>query len=56
MKDSQFNLAVLLERGLGTEVNKADAWFWYSIAAQQDAHRNTCDSRSSCPYGECAGP
>ena len=36
LKDSQFNLAVLLERGLGTEANKADAWFWYSICAQQD--------------------
>jgi localization factor PodJL len=35
LKDSQYNLAVLLERGLGTEANKSDAWFWYSVAGQQ---------------------
>jgi localization factor PodJL len=36
LKDSQFNLAVLLERGLGTKANGKEALFWYSMAAKQN--------------------
>ena len=35
LKDSQFNLAVLVERGMGTKVNLAEALFWYDQAAAQ---------------------
>jgi localization factor PodJL len=35
LKDSQFNLAVLHERGLGLPRNPEDAVFWYSLAAVQ---------------------
>jgi localization factor PodJL len=35
LKDSQFNLAVLHERGLGVPSNPEDAVFWYSLAAVQ---------------------
>jgi localization factor PodJL len=35
LKDSQFNLAVLLERGLGVARNPENAVFWYSLAAVQ---------------------
>ncbi|MFN4141825.1 MAG: hypothetical protein ACK4HL_08265, partial [Aestuariivirga sp.] len=35
LHDSQFNLAVLYERGLGTGIDAAEAWLWYSLAAQQ---------------------
>lgn len=33
--DSQFNLAVLYERGQGVPQNMSDAYLWYSIAARQ---------------------
>lgn len=33
MADSQFNLAVLYERGLGVGVSLPEAYKWYSIAA-----------------------
>jgi localization factor PodJL len=33
LRDSQFNLAVLHEQGLGVPKNPADAVFWYSLAA-----------------------
>ncbi|HAQ35826.1 MAG TPA: hemagglutinin, partial [Alphaproteobacteria bacterium] len=33
LTDSQFNLAVLFERGLGVPQSAADAYAWYSIAA-----------------------
>ena len=36
LKDSQFNLAVLLERGLGTKANPKEALFWYSVAAPSE--------------------
>ena len=35
LHDSQFNLAVLYERGLGTAIDKSEAYFWYSLAANQ---------------------
>jgi localization factor PodJL len=35
LKDSQFNLAVLHERGLGVPRNPENAVFWYSLAAVQ---------------------
>ncbi|HUE45797.1 MAG TPA: hypothetical protein VMO81_06045 [Aestuariivirgaceae bacterium] len=35
LKDSQFNLAVLYERGLGVARNPENAVFWYSLAAVQ---------------------
>lgn len=35
LKDSQFNLAVLHEQGLGVPRNPEDAVFWYSLAAVQ---------------------
>jgi localization factor PodJL len=35
LKDSQFNLAVLLERGLGTKADPTEALFWYTVAASQ---------------------
>ena len=35
LRDSQFNLAILYERGLGTGADKAEAYFWYLLAAQQ---------------------
>ena len=36
MKDSQFNLAVLYERALGTKANVDEALFWYLVAASQN--------------------
>ena len=33
LTDSQFNLAVLYERGLGVKTSLAEAYKWYSIAA-----------------------
>jgi localization factor PodJL len=35
LKDSQFNLAILYERGMGVEQNLPQAYFWYSLAARQ---------------------
>jgi localization factor PodJL len=35
LKDSQFNLAVLYERGLGTKTDRAEALFWYTLAGKQ---------------------
>ena len=35
MKDSQYNLAVLYERGLGVKQDMAEALYWYSLAARQ---------------------
>ena len=35
LHDSQFNLAVLYERGLGTRVDTKEAFFWYTLAAKQ---------------------
>ena len=35
LRDSQFNLAVFHERGLGTKADPAEAYFWYRLAAQQ---------------------
>ncbi len=35
LKDSQYNLAVLIERGLGTKQDTNDALFWYMAAAAQ---------------------
>jgi hypothetical protein len=36
LKDSQYNIAVFYERGLGVEKNAAEAYFWYSAAARQN--------------------
>ena len=36
LKDSQFNLAVLYERALGTKANVDEALFWYLVAASQN--------------------
>ena len=33
--DSQFNLAILYERGLGTVASMADAYVWYTLSAKQ---------------------
>jgi localization factor PodJL len=33
--DSQFNLAVLYERGMGVKQSLVDAYKWYAIAAAQ---------------------
>ena len=42
LKDSQYNLAVLFERGLGVKQNMGEALFWYSLAARQaDADATT---------------
>ena len=35
LKDSQFNLAILYERGLGVARNAAEAAYWYAVAAAQ---------------------
>lgn len=35
LRDSQFNLAILHERGMGTKKDKAEAVFWYRLAALQ---------------------
>jgi len=35
LADSQFNLAVLYERGMGVQQSLIDAYKWYAIAAQQ---------------------
>jgi localization factor PodJL len=35
LKDSQFNLALLHEQGLGLPRNRQHAIFWYSLAAAQ---------------------
>ena len=35
MSDSQFNLAVLYERGDGVPLSLIDAYTWYAIAAAQ---------------------
>lgn len=35
LKDSQFNLAVLAERGLGTPTDPGEAYYWYAVAGQQ---------------------
>jgi localization factor PodJL len=35
LKDSQYNLAVLIERGLGTKADAGQAYFWYLAAAAQ---------------------
>ena len=38
LKDSQFNIAILLERGLGVPANPVEAYKWYMAAgAQGDA-------------------
>ena len=53
LSDSQFNLAVLYERGDGVPQSLIDAYKWYSIAAGrrrrgiQGAHRRA--ARASCP-------
>jgi localization factor PodJL len=42
MADSQFNLAVLHERGLGVQTSLTDAYRWYAIAAAEgDAESST---------------
>jgi localization factor PodJL len=42
LKDSQYNLAVLIERGLGTKADATQAYFWYlAAAAQGDADAQT---------------
>ena len=33
LTDSQFNLAVLYERGLGLQQNNQKAYFWYEVAS-----------------------
>jgi len=33
--DSQYNLAILYERGLGVKKDQAEALFWYLAAARQ---------------------
>jgi localization factor PodJL len=35
IKDSQYNVAMLYERGLGVKKDQAEAMFWYLAAAQQ---------------------
>ncbi len=35
LKDSEFNLAVLIERGLGVKQDQTEALFWYMAAAAQ---------------------
>src|SRR4029078_5675701 len=35
--DSQFNLAVLVARGLGTEKNIAESYKWFALAAARGA-------------------
>ena len=40
--DSQFNLAILYERGLGTVASLADAYVWYSLSAKQGDHLALC--------------
>ena len=35
IKDSQYNVAILYERGLGVKKDQAEALFWYLAAAQQ---------------------
>ncbi len=35
LPDSQFNLAILSENGLGVERNLVEAYVWYSVAARQ---------------------
>jgi localization factor PodJL len=38
LQDSQFNLAVLYQRGLGTQANPQEAYFWFAMAgANNDA-------------------
>jgi localization factor PodJL len=34
VQDSQYNLALLKERGLGVSEDSTDAYFWYSVAAE----------------------
>jgi localization factor PodJL len=34
LADSQFNLALMYERGLGAGKNLSKAYFWYVVAAQ----------------------
>lgn len=36
LQDSQFNIALLYERGLGVGQDLGEALFWYSLAARQD--------------------
>lgn len=36
LKDSQFNIALLYERGLGVGQDLGEALFWYTLAARQD--------------------
>lgn len=36
LKDSQFNIALLYERGLGVSQDLGEALFWYTLAARQD--------------------
>ena len=36
LKDSQFNIALLYERGLGVDQDLGQALFWYSLAARQN--------------------
>jgi localization factor PodJL len=36
LKDSQYNMAILCERGLGVAQNQEEAYFWYSLAAKQN--------------------
>lgn len=38
LKDSQYNLALFYERGLGVSEDLAEAFFWYSAAAGQGDH------------------
>lgn len=35
LKDSQYNMAILYERGLGVSEEPVEAYFWYSVAANQ---------------------
>jgi localization factor PodJL len=35
VQDSQYNLAILQERGLGMNEDSAEAYFWYSVAAEK---------------------
>lgn len=57
LADSQYNLAVMYESGQGVEVNLAEAYKWYALAARSgdlEAERRLKDVRGQLSKGEIA--
>jgi localization factor PodJL len=58
VKDSQYNLALLYEGGLGVEKDPAEAFFWYLAASEQgdsDASSKARDIASALPEPIASG-